>query len=150
MEQLADNQLQEIYVQYLYKVHAKTQTPLDNEPKCGNPAKLTGFKPGAANASKTILGFNRILWTNNGGYTKPGEELTDLSLGVRDEPEIQTTEERMFCFNIIKYLALLINLLFSAQNRLIKILKMSEYFLSKTNTKINKDPQLSPQESTLR
>lgn len=86
--------LLEIYVQYLYKVHAKTQTPLDNEPKCGNPAKLTGFKPGAANASKTILGFNRILWTNNGGYTKPGEELTDLSLGVRDEPEIQTTEEQ--------------------------------------------------------
>lgn len=78
------NSLFEVYVRYLYKIHSKAATALENEPKSDNPVKLTGFKFSAENATKTILGFNRILWTKDNGYAAPGEELNDLGVEDRD------------------------------------------------------------------
>ena len=85
-------------MRYLYKIHAKAATPLENEPKSDNPVKLTGFKFSAENANKTILGFNRILWTKDSGYAAPGEELNDLGAEDRD---IHIMEECTFCFNVL-------------------------------------------------
>ena len=87
----ADIVEQEIYVRFLYKMHSKNPTPLENEPKYIDPVKLTRFKFNATNVWKTILGFNRILWANDGGYAKQGEEVTDL--GVQEEIDSQSTDQ---------------------------------------------------------
>ncbi|KAJ9609082.1 hypothetical protein H2200_006853 [Cladophialophora chaetospira] len=74
------SRLSEIYVRYLYKMHAKDPVQLENEPKYLDASKLTGAKFSAVNARQTILSFNAIIWAKHGGFAKPGEEITDLEL----------------------------------------------------------------------
>jgi hypothetical protein len=79
----------------LYKIHEKHPTALENQPKLIDPAKLTGFRFNASNTSKTILGFNRILWDKTGGFPKSGEEITDLGLDDNGS-EVTSVEHCMF------------------------------------------------------
>jgi len=65
---------------------------LDNQPKLIDPAKLTGFRFNASNTSKSILGFNRILWDKTGGFYKAGEEMTDLTIDDNDS-EVTSVEQ---------------------------------------------------------
>lgn len=94
---LVDNlQLQQIYIEHLYRTHTKNTTPLEKQPKHIDSVELTGSKFNALIASTTILGFNRILWSKSGTCAEVGEEITDLGMDDDDESEVRIIEDGTF------------------------------------------------------
>jgi hypothetical protein len=71
-------------------MHAENPKRLENEPKFIDPVNLTEFRGNARKVRDTILGFNGILWANDGVYANPGEEVMDI--GVDDHNRESNTD----------------------------------------------------------
>ena len=74
-------------MRHLHRFYEKNHITIEDEPKYIDPRKLTSFKVDAPQVRESILGNTQILWTNGGGYAKPGEENADL--GIEEDSDFQ-------------------------------------------------------------
>ncbi|KAJ9604684.1 hypothetical protein H2200_010798 [Cladophialophora chaetospira] len=72
----------ESHVRHIYKIHAKGNLDLENEPKLLDPRKLINLRTKARHARQSILGHNDILWKDDNVMPRSGE---DVDLGFEED-----------------------------------------------------------------
>ncbi|KEF54552.1 uncharacterized protein A1O9_08994 [Exophiala aquamarina CBS 119918] len=63
----------EVHLRYIYKIHSRAPSFLENEPKYLDASKLKGIRMHSTRARDSILGHTHILWSENGDFLKKGE-----------------------------------------------------------------------------
>lgn len=88
---------QKIFVKMIYDAHKMQPPDLEGEPRHISPGKLTNMQPNSHRARDSILEYNTILRSKEGGYATAGQEIEVDFARARIESSVPRQQEAGLC-----------------------------------------------------